>query len=107
MSEGMPQCEPILLEPILTVTISAPSEFTSKMLQLITTRRGQVLGFEPVANWSGWDQITGYLPQAEMHDLIVELRSLTLGVGFFEWEYHHLQEVPEKITANVLASNGH
>lgn len=107
MSEGLPSCEPILLEPILTVTISAPSEFTSKVLQLITTRRGQILGFEPVANWKGWDQVTGYLPQAEMQNLIIELRSLTLGVGFFHWEYDHLQEVPEKITANVLASNGH
>jgi elongation factor G len=107
MTEGMQACEPILLEPILTVTISAPTEFTSKVLQLITTRRGQILGFEPVANWKGWDQITGYLPQGEMQNLIIELRSMTMGVGFFHWEYDHLQEVPEKITANVLASNGH
>jgi elongation factor G len=107
MNEGMQACEPILLEPILTVTISAPSEFTSKVLQLVTTRRGQILGFEAVANPKGWDQVTGYLPQGEMQNLIIELRSLTMGVGFFHWEYDHLQEVPEKITANVLASNGH
>lgn len=106
MTEGMPNCDPILLEPILSVTISAPNEFTSKVLQLITTRRGQILGFEPISNWKGWDQITGYLPQAQMQDLIIELRSLTLGVGFFKWEYDHLQEVPDKITANVLANNG-
>ncbi|ELR96806.1 elongation factor G [Gloeocapsa sp. PCC 73106] len=107
MTEGMPHCEPILLEPIVTVTMSVPGEFTSKALQLLTGRRGQILGFEPVSNWKGWDQVTGYLPQAQMQDLIIELRSLTLGVGFFQWQYDHLEEVPEKITASVLASNGH
>lgn len=103
MTEGMQKCQPVLLEPILTVKISAPSEFTSRVLQLVTTRRGQILGFEPVSNWQGWDQITAYLPQAQMQDLIIELRSLTLGVGFFGWEYDHLEQVPEKITENILA----
>jgi elongation factor G len=41
-----------------------------------------------------------------MHDLIVELRSLTLGVGFFQWQYDHLQEVPEKLAERVIATAG-
>ncbi|MEB3190006.1 MAG: elongation factor G [Snowella sp.] len=104
MTEGMPKCEPILLEPILSVLVSAPSEFTSRVLPLISGRRGQILGYEPRADWKGWDQITAYLPQAEMHNFIVELRSLTLGVGNFTWQYDHLQEVPEKLTSTLLAS---
>jgi len=44
------------------------------------------------------------LPQAEMQNFIIELRSLTLGVGFFDWQPHHFQEVPEKITQEVLAN---
>lgn len=104
MTEGMSKCEPILLEPILSVLVSAPSEFTSRVLPLISGRRGQILGYEPRADWKGWDQITAYLPQAEMHNFIVELRSLTLGVGNFTWQYEHLQEVPEKLIGTFLAS---
>lgn len=109
MNEGMSQCNPVLLEPVLAITISVPTEFTSKALQLITGRRGQILGYESISNWKGWDKVSGYLPQAEMQDFIIELRSLTLGVGFFDWKYNHLQEVPDKLANNVLAtadSNG-
>ncbi|MDB9433172.1 elongation factor G [Microcystis aeruginosa] len=106
MTEGLPKCHPVLLEPILSVTVLAPSEYTAKVLQLISGKRGQIQGFEASEEWKGWDQITTYLPQAEMHDLIVELRSLTIGVGFFQWDEDHLQEVPDKLRDAVLAMQG-
>lgn len=106
MTDGMPKCEPVLLEPIMTIEVCVPQEFTSKALQLITGRRGQILGYEARSDWPGWDCVSGYLPQAEMHDFIIELRSLTLGVGFFKWHYDHLQEVPGKLADNVLATSG-
>jgi elongation factor G len=106
MQEGMAKCEPALLEPIASVTICAPSEFTSKMLQLVSGRRGQILGYEGMAEWKGWDKVSAYLPVAEMQDLIVELRSLTMGVGYFNWEFDHLQEVPEPLAKRVLATSG-
>lgn len=105
MTQGMPNCEPTLLEPIMTIEVCAPQEYTSKVLQLVSGRRGQILGYEARADWSGWDCVSGYLPQAEMHDFIVELRSLTLGVGFFHWQYDHLQEVPSKLAEGVLANS--
>jgi elongation factor G len=104
MNEGMSKCNPVLLEPVLEIMVSVPSEFTSKALQLITGRRGQILGYDRLANWNGWDTVSGYLPQAEMHNFIIELRSLTLGVGFFNWQYHHLQEVPDKLADNILTT---
>ncbi len=103
MQAGIPQCEPTLLEPIVRVQISTPSEFTSKVMQLLTGRRGQILGYEAIHDWQGWDSVTGYLPQAEMQNFIVELRSQTLGVGSFHWEFDHLQEVPEKLAERILA----
>ncbi|MBD2289852.1 elongation factor G [Microcystis wesenbergii FACHB-1317] len=106
MTEGLPKCHPVLLEPILSVTVLAPSEYTAKVLQLISGKRGQIQGFEASGEWKGWDQVTAYLPQAEMHDLIVELRSLTMGVGFFQWDEDHLQEVPDKLRDAVLAMQG-
>ncbi|MDZ8189563.1 MAG: elongation factor G [Nostoc sp. ChiSLP02] len=106
MQTGIPQAQPTLLEPILRVEVTTPSEFTSKVLQLLSGRRGQILGYEGKNDWQGWDNVVAYLPQAEMQNFIVELRSLTLGVGSFHWEYDHLQEVPEKLAERVIAGNG-
>ena len=94
MSEGAPLCHPVLLEPISEVHIAVPSEFTPKAQRLVTGRRGgQVLGFDARPGWTGWDVVSAYIPQAEMSDVIVELRSLTMGVGSFTWAFHHLQEL--------------
>ena len=94
MTEGAPECHPVLLEPITEVQISVPSEFTSKAQRLVTGRRGgQLLGFDAKPGWKGWDVVSGYIPQAEMGDVIIELRSLTMGVGSFTWAFHHLQEL--------------
>ena len=106
MTEGMSQCHPVLLEPVLEITVSVPNEFTAKALQLITGKRGQILGYNRLADWHSWDAVEGYLPQAEMHDFIIELRSLTLGVGFFNWKQAHLQEVPERLAQNILSTAG-
>ncbi|PHV61392.1 elongation factor G [Cyanobacterium aponinum] len=104
MTEGIVQCDPILLEPVLLVDIFTPNEFTSKVLQLVSAHRGQILGYEGVRDWKNWDQVNAYLPQGEMQDFIIELRSLSLGVGFFNRQYDHLEIVPEKISHQVLAA---
>ena len=102
MVEGMPKCNPVLLEPILHVTISAPNQFTSNVQRLLSGRRGQILGFQAKKDWKGWDEISAYLPQSEIHDLIVELRSLTLGVGTFSWKFDHLQELTGRLVERVI-----
>lgn len=94
MNEAAPVCHPVLLEPICEVHIAVPSEFTPKAQRLVTGRRGgQVLGFDARPGWNGWDIVSAYIPQAEMSDVVVELRSLTMGVGSFTWAFHHLQEL--------------
>ncbi|GAB4377303.1 MAG: elongation factor G [Kiloniellaceae bacterium] len=103
MSEGMPNCEPVLLEPIYEVTISVPSEFTNKVHSLVSARRGQILGFEMRAGWKGWDDLKCHLPEAELQDLIIELRSLTVGVGSFDWRFDHLQELTGRLADQVIA----
>jgi elongation factor G len=106
MQAGMAQCEPVLLEPILKLIISGPNDTTAKILRLVSGRRGQVVGYDAKADWSGWDEVVALLPQAEIQDMIVEIRSLTLGVGFFEWQPDHLQEVPGKLVDRVLITTG-
>ena len=103
MREGMPKCEPVLLEPIYRVTIAAPNQFASKMQRLVSGRRGQILGFDAKEGWQGWDDVSVQMPEAEMHDLINELRSTTLGVGTFERQFDHLQELTGRQADQVVA----
>ncbi len=103
MREGMPNCDPVMLEPILRVDVAIPNEFTNKVLGLISGRRGQILGFQAKEGWEGWDSVEAYMPQAEIHDLIIELRSLSLGVGSYTWVYDHLAELTGRLAEQVLA----
>ncbi len=105
LREGLRNCEPILLEPILAVEISVPSEYTSRALQLVSQKRGQILGYDAKEDWSGWDRISAHIPQAEIHDLIVSLRSLSQGVAFFDWRYDHLNPMPDKLAETVVAQH--
>jgi elongation factor G len=100
--EGLPKCSPVLLEPIVQVTISVPSEHTSKLQRVVSGRRGQILGFDSKAGWNGWDELQATMPQAELHDLIVELRSLTLGVGTYTWTFDHLHELTGRLADQVI-----
>ncbi|TAN50443.1 MAG: elongation factor G, partial [Rhodospirillales bacterium] len=102
MREGLPQCDPVLLEPVLSVEIAIPSEHTSKAQRLVSSRRGQILGYDGKDGWKGWDVVSAQLPQAEMHDLIIELRSLTMGVGTFAWRFDHLQELVGRPADKVI-----
>ena len=105
MQMGMPDCEPTLLEPIAAVEISVPNTFTSNVLRLVSGRRGQILGYEAKQDWPGWDEISVQMPEAEMQTLILELRSLSMGVGYFSWRYDHLQPVPDKLKDKILAAH--
>ena len=106
MSEGMPQCSPVLLEPIMAVEIAVPSEATAKINSIVSSRRGQILGFDARPGWPGWDVVEAHIPEAEIQNLIVELRSATAGVGTFNAKFDHLAELTGKAADHVLASRG-
>ncbi len=105
MSEGMPKCSPVLLEPIMAVKIAVPSEATAKINGMISARRGQILGFDARPGWAGWDVIDAHIPEAEIHDLIIELRSATAGAGGFEAKFDHLVELTGKLAEQVTADH--
>ena len=64
MREGMPQCRPVLLEPVLKVEIAVPSEATPRVNGIVSQRRGQLLGFDARPGWQGWDVVEAMIPQA-------------------------------------------
>lgn len=102
MHEAMAGCKPVLLEPVFTVKIAVPAEFTNKAHGLLSSRRGQIMGFDAKPGWSGWDEINAYMPQSELQDLIVELRSLTQGTGTFTAEFDHLKELTGQVADSVV-----
>lgn len=102
MSEAMPDCAPVLLEPIMHVKIFVPSEYTAKANGLISSRRGQILGFDARPGWPGWDAVEANMPQSEMHDMIIELRSMTSGAGTYTYEFDRLAELTGRLADQVL-----
>ena len=105
MTEGMKQCAPVLLEPILHVDIAAPSEFTAKVNTIVSGRRGQILGFDAREGWPGWDVVSAQMPQAEIGDLIIELRSATQGTGNFTARFDRLQELTGRLADDVVEAH--
>jgi elongation factor G len=93
LAEALPKAKPVLLEPVLSVEIAIPSEALSKAAGLVTARRGQILGYDARPGWSGWDVVNAMIPESEIGNLIVELRSATAGVGTFATRFDHMAEL--------------
>jgi elongation factor G len=104
MTEGMPQCSPVLLEPIVAVDIHVPSDATSRVNQIVTGHRGQLLGFDGREGWPGWDTVKAHLPESEIGSLIIELRSATSGVGTFVFSHDHMAELVGRSAEQVVAA---
>ena len=102
MTEGMPRCSPVLLEPISRVEIDVPAEYTNKVHGLISGRRGQILGFQPKDGWKGWDTVEAHMPSSDILDLIIELRSLSQGVGTYRSAFDHLQELTGRLADRAI-----
>ncbi len=104
LTEAMPKCDPVLLEPMLSLKLMAPSEFTPRVQRIVTGRRGgQLLGFDQHPTMRGWDVVQGFVPQAELRELATELRTATQGVGSFTWAVDHMREVDPKESERVVA----
>jgi len=102
--EGLPQCNPVLLEPIDEVEIVCPSEATAKMNAILSSRRAQILGFDARDGWPGWDVVRAQMPEAEIGDLIIEVRSATAGVGSFTYKFDHMAELTGRTADQIVAA---
>jgi elongation factor G len=105
MSEALPQCQPVLLEPIHQVEIVCPTEATAKINAILSARRGQILGFDTREGWPGWDCVRATMPEAEIGDLIVELRSATAGAGSFTRAFDRMAEVTGRAADQIIAAH--
>src|SRR5690606_15946976 len=106
MVEAMPEASPILLEPVMEVTVYCPTEANARINAILSSRRGQIVGSDTRAGWPGWDEVRGQVPAAEMQDLIVELRSATAGVGTFVQRFDHFAELGGRLADEVTRQFG-
>ena len=100
--KGLEQCRPVLLEPIYQVTIFYPADTTAKINAIVSARRGQLLGFEALPDHEGWDRLNALMPQSEIGDLIVELRSATAGVAYFSSRFDHMAELTGRAAEEAI-----
>jgi elongation factor G len=81
-----------------------PGDATSRVNQIVSGHRGQLLGYDAREGWQGWDTVKAHMPESEMASLIIELRSATAGVGTFTFRPDHMAELSGRAAEQVLAS---
>lgn len=102
MSEALPQCQPYLLEPMCHLVIDTPTGATSKASSTISSRRGQILGIGSHPSWQRWDRVEAIIPEAGLHGLDAELRSMSQGLASFTARYDHVAELSGKLADDVI-----
>ena len=98
--KGMEEAQPILVEPIMKLTITVPEEYMGDVMGDINKRRGKILGMEPDAN--GKQVIYAEAPQSETFKYAIDLRSMTQGRGYFEMELEKYNEVPQQLATKII-----
>ncbi len=97
--EGMRKSDPVLLEPIMKVVVNVPEEYMGDVIGDLNSRRGQIQGMEAR---TGAQQITAFVPLAEMFGYATDLRSKTQGRGQYVMEPSHYTEVPKAIQEKIV-----
>ncbi len=100
--EGMRQADPVMLEPIGELKVTAPDENTGDIMGELNKRRGRVLGMEPVSH--GVTLIQAEVPMREMHDFAMYLRQTTRGMGSFTFEFVRYEQLPANLLTEVITS---
>jgi elongation factor G len=102
--DALPQAQPVLLEPIHLVEIVCPTDATAKINAILSGRRGHILGFDTREGWAGWDAVKAMMPESEIGDLIIEIRSATAGVGTFTAKFDHMAELTGRTADQIVAA---
>jgi elongation factor G len=100
--KAMESCRPVLLEPVMLVSVSVPDEYMGDIIGDLSSRRGKVLGSDSTA---GITEIKAHIPMNEIMRYAPDLRSMTGGQGVFTMEFDHYEEAPPHITEKVVAES--
>ena len=100
LKKGMTEGKPVILEPIMNLTITVPEEFTGDIISDLNTKRGQMQGMMPE---DGIQVIQAQAPLAEVQRYAIDLKSITQGRGTFTMEFSHYQETPPLVVQKIVA----
>ena len=94
------QADPVLLEPVMTIDVRAPEEFTGDVVSDLNGRRGRILGMEPMGRTT---VVKAEVPLSEVQSYALDLKSLTQARGTFQMDFLRYQPVPGSVQAKVIA----
>jgi elongation factor G len=101
--QAMEEADPVLLEPIVRLTVSCPDDVVGDVIGDLNSRRGHPLGMEPKGSAT---EVKAEVPMAEVLDYAPDLRSISGGRADFEMEFERYEEVPAHLAAKVVAEAG-
>jgi elongation factor G len=100
LKKGLTDGQPILLEPIVNITVTIPEEFTGDIIGDLNTKRARVQGMNP---GGGINIIEAQVPLAEVLRYAIDLKSITQGRGSYKMEFSHYEEVPAHVAQKIIA----
>lgn len=100
--EGLRQADPVMLEPVGELKVTAPDDNTGDIMGELNKRRGRVLGMEPVTH--GVTMIQAEVPMREMHDFALYIRQVTRGLGSFTLDFERYEQLPANLLTEVISS---
>lgn len=98
--EAMKKAGPILLEPVMNLTVFVESKYLGDIMSDLSGKRGKILGQDTLG--SGIDEIRAQVPQSELMKYAVDLRSITSGTGSFEVSFDHYDPISGKIAEKII-----
>ncbi len=98
--KGFMEASPVLLEPISTLKVVVPDEYTGDIMGDLNKRRGRVMGMNPVGN--GNTEIVADIPNLELYGYNTQLRSMTSGSGTFSYEFARYEQAPEEVAKKQI-----
>jgi elongation factor G len=105
LKQAMQQCGPVLLEPVMKLSVFIEEQYLGDVLSDLSSKRGRVLGQEPLGG--GIMEIDALVPQAELLRYAIDLKSMTAGTGSFEMAFDHYDPVQGKIAEDIIANSSY
>ncbi|MBI2433887.1 MAG: elongation factor G, partial [Candidatus Hydrogenedentes bacterium] len=102
IQKGVREAKPVILEPIMEISVTVPEEYMGDIAGHLNSRRGRILGMDSIGG--GRQRIRANVPEAEILRYSTELRSMTSGRGMYELKYSHYDEAPETVSRELISA---
>ncbi len=104
--DALTQASAVLMQPIFRVEIHLPAIYSGSLVPIISSLKGQVLGFEREEGAKGWDIFRALVPGSTLEELARSLRSATQGIGYFSKSFDHFEELYGKEADAIVNAHG-